>query len=54
MANPDILVTNRIGYGYLSTTFNDPTDLAVTFRKWIFGDGVIIDRPAAGVRTHGR
>lgn len=43
MAQPDILATYRTGLGYLSTTLSDPTDLTITHRKWIFGDGVTIE-----------
>jgi len=43
MAQPDITATERIGLGYLTTTFNDPTDLIVINRKWIFGDGVVVE-----------
>jgi hypothetical protein len=43
MAQPDIIATYRTGLGYLSTTFSDPTDLSVIYRKWIFGDGVVVE-----------
>jgi hypothetical protein len=43
MTQPDIVATYRTGSGYLSTTFNDPTDLTIVHRKWIFGDGIIVE-----------
>ncbi len=43
MALPDINATYRTGSGYLSTTFSDPTDMPIINRKWVFGDGVIIE-----------
>jgi hypothetical protein len=43
MILPDIIATERIGYGYLSTIFTDPSDLVINYRKWIFGDGTIIE-----------
>ena len=43
MAQPDIIATYRTGSGYLSTTFSDTTDYAIIYRKWIFGDGVVIE-----------
>jgi PKD repeat protein len=49
MAQPDIIATNRTGSGYLSTTFSDPTDYAIIYRKWVFGDGVVIE--GAGLQT---
>jgi PKD repeat protein len=49
MIQPDIIATYRTGSGYLSTTFSDPTDLDITHRKWIFGDGIIIE--GSGLQT---
>ena len=49
MAQPDIIATYRTGMGYLSTTFSDPTDLIITSRKWIFGDGVVVE--GSGLQT---
>jgi PKD repeat protein len=43
MAQPDINVTYRTGSGYLSTTFSDPTDMEIIYRKWIFGDGIVLE-----------
>jgi len=52
MAQPDIIAIERVGSGYLSTTFNDPTDLAIIHRKWIFGDGVVIEGSGLATINH--
>jgi hypothetical protein len=52
MAAPDISVINRTGLGFLSTTFSDPTDYAIIFRKWIFGDGVVVEGPGLSIINH--
>ena len=41
--DPDINVTERLGNGCLATIFSDPSDLPIIFRKWIFGDGVVLE-----------
>lgn len=41
--DPDIEATFRVGNGYLSTTFTDIGTVPIIFRKWIFGDGEIIE-----------
>jgi len=52
MADPDIIATTRVGTGYLSTTFNDPTDLSITYRKWIFGDGFVVEGTGLSTINH--
>jgi PKD repeat protein len=52
MTQPDIIVSNRVGVGYLSTTISDPTDLAIIYRKWIFGDGVILEGSGLATVSH--
>lgn len=52
MILPDIIATNRIGIGYLSTTFTDPSDLPIIYRKWIFGDGYIKEGNGLSVVSH--
>lgn len=52
MADPDIIATTRVGTGYLSTTFNDPTDLSITYRKWIFGDGIVVEGTGLSTINH--
>jgi len=52
MAQPDINATYRTGSGYLSTTFSDPTDLEIIYRKWIFGDGVIFEGSSLQTINH--
>ena len=52
MAQPDINATYRTGTGYLSTTFSDPSDLAIINRKWIFGDGIVVEGSSLPVINH--
>lgn len=52
MIQPTITVENRIGDGYLSTIFYDSGTLPVIFRKWIFGDGVVIEGGEMAVVPH--
>lgn len=52
MAAPDIIATNRVGTGYLSTIFSDPTDYPITYRKWIFGDGIVLEGTGLPVVNH--
>jgi hypothetical protein len=41
--DPYINVSERVGNGCLATTFSDPTDVPIIFRKWIFGDGTVLE-----------
>jgi hypothetical protein len=52
MVDVDIIATDRVGTGYLSTTFSDPSDLAIIYRKWIFGDGIVIEGPNLQTINH--
>ena len=49
---PDISCDERVGDGYLSTTFYDPTIMTVDFRKWIFGDGVVVEGSGLSTINH--
>lgn len=50
--DPDIEATVRVGNGYLSTTFTDIATIPVTFRKWIFGDGEIVEGSGYSTINH--
>lgn len=50
--DPDVEATVRVGDGYLSTTFTDIGTIPITFRKWIFGDGEIIEGPGYSTINH--
>lgn len=43
MAEFDFDATQRVGIGYVSTTFSTEYDPEVVSRKWIFGDGSIYE-----------
>lgn len=43
MAEFDFDATHRVGTGYVSTTFSTEWDPSVVSRKWIFGDGTVIE-----------
>jgi len=48
---PDFTVTQRVGDGVLYTTLNDNTtsSTAIISRKWILGDGTIIDGNSSSI-----
>ena len=50
--DPDVEATIRVGDGYLSTTLTDIGTVPVIFRKWIFGDGEIVEGPGFSTINH--
>lgn len=43
MATADFTATGRVGDGLATVTFNDSSIGSITSRKWILGDGVVVD-----------
>jgi PKD repeat protein len=43
MATADFTATNRVGDGLVTVTFNDASSGTILSRKWILGDGTVVD-----------
>jgi predicted secreted protein len=50
--DPYISVTERVGEGVLATTFSDTGSIPIIFRKWIFGDGVVLEGNGLATVNH--